>query len=117
MGAPPFTAGSTLSISDIAFNAGSQVWEGDHLLLAGAGGTDPNDVTFMWIDPMGFAPTHGVLVPRQNPIQTTAIGANASPPVVEGFGSFFLAWTERISEGGQHDQLWVAKVLCTASDH
>jgi hypothetical protein len=117
IGSAPFTAGASLSISDISFNAGSQVWEGDQLLIAGAGGTNPNDVMFMWVNPKGFAPTHGVLLSRPNPIQSTAIGANASPPVVEGFGSFFLAWTERISEGSQHDQLWVAKVLCTASDH
>jgi hypothetical protein len=117
VGAAPFTAGASLSTSDLAFNAGSQVWEGDQLLLAGAGGVDPNDVTFMWLNPTGFATTHGVLIPRDNPIQATAIGANASPPVVEGFGQFFVAWTERISEGGQHDQLWVAKVSCTRSDH
>ena len=115
IGAAPFAAGSNLSTADIPFNAGSQVWEGDHLLVAGAGSQSPNDLTFMWIDPNGFVLTRGVLIPRQNPIQTTAIGANASPPVVEGFGSFFVAWTERVSEGGQHDQLWVAKVLCVAA--
>jgi hypothetical protein len=113
IGAAPFTAGASLSISDLSFNAGSQIWEGDQLLVAGAGSANPDDVTFMWLDPMGFAATQGALLSRQNPIESTAIGSNASPPVVEGFGSFFLAWTERVSEGGQHDQLWVAKVSCT----
>jgi hypothetical protein len=113
IGAAPFTAGASLSISDISFNAGSQIWEGDQLLLAGAGDLNPDAVTFMWLDPTGLAATHGVLLSRQNPVESTAIGSNASPPVVEGFGSFFLAWTERLSEGGTHDQLWVAKVLCT----
>jgi hypothetical protein len=117
IGAPPFTTGATLPITDISFNAGSQVWEGDQLLLAGAGGGNPNDLMFMWIDPKGFASTHGVLLSRPNPIESTAIGANPSPPVVEGFGQFFLAWTERVTDGGQYDQLWVAKVLCTVADH
>jgi hypothetical protein len=116
IGAAPFTAGASLSVqSDISFNGGSQVWEGDQLLLAGAGGANQTDLTFLWLDPKGFAATHGVLLSRPNQIQSTAIGANASPPVLEGFGQFLLAWTERINEGGQHDQLWVAKVLCTAS--
>lgn len=112
IGAAPFTAGASLAITDLSFNAGSQIWEGDQLLLAGGGDLNPDDVTFMWLDPMGLAATHGVLMSRPNPIESTAIGANSSPPVVEGFGSFFLAWTERLSEGGQHDQLWVAKVTC-----
>jgi hypothetical protein len=116
IGAAPFTAGASLSITDLSFSGGSQIWEGDQLLLAGAGDLNPDDVTFMWLDPRGFAATHGVLLSRQNPIESTAIGSNASPPVVEGFGSFFLAWTERLSEGGAHDQLWAAKVLCAASD-
>ncbi len=113
IGAAPFTMGTTLPISDISFNAGSQVWEGDQLLLAGAGGANPDALMFMWLDPGGFAATHGVLLTRQNPIESTAIGSNSSPPVVEGFGSFFIAWTERLSAGGTHDQLWAAKVLCT----
>ncbi len=117
IGSPPFTAGSSIPISDISFNASSQVWEGDQLLIAGGGGANPNDIMLMWIDPAGFASTHGLLTSRPNPIGATAIGANASPPVVEGFGSFFIAWTERLSGGGTHDQLWAAKVLCTASDH
>ena len=115
LGAPQFTAGSNLSLSELPVNQGSTVAYGDEAFLVGTGLGDATTLLLLWVDANGLAIARpavmGPLLSTGNVIRysTIAVGQAFSQLQV----GLFLAWVEEIGSGSsEYDQLWAAQVTC-----
>jgi hypothetical protein len=115
LGAPQFTAGSSLSLAELPFNQGSTVPYGDQTFIVGTGQGDATTLLLIWVDANGVALAHpavmGPLLSTGNVVRfaTIAVGQAFSELQV----GLFLAWVEENGSGSsEYDQLWAAQVTC-----
>ncbi len=118
---PQFTAGTTLGITDLAFNAGGSTPFGDQLLSIGTSNAAPGQLNLLWINDNGIAVTRpstmGPLLTSgntgNNVIRLSAI--NVGQQFTQLFVSMFVTWIEEVVPGGggqEYDQLYGAQVTC-----
>ena len=115
LGAPQFTVGSSLSLSEVPFNQGTTVPYGDQFFLIGTGQGDQTTLLLLWVNAAGVALAHpavmGPLLSTGNVVRfsTLAVGQVFSQFDLQ----LYVAWVEENGSGStEFDQLWAAQVTC-----